>query len=183
MSLTTLLRNFFLKISSNLLYTLLFVFVTVNFFAQTFEVTDKSELTGDSNVFGLVYRDVNNNGSFDSNTDVRLSNIDVIVSSSTQTISVETDSEGKWIVENLPQGAVNISVDLSDIEACFDQTEGVDIQTIDIAPNSNYNAGNRGYFFELPEANCKDKIDIVLSDTNNGFNAQISVLDLINNLN
>lgn len=183
MSLSYLLRIFFIKLNSNLLYALIFAFINVNSFAQTLEVIDKNALTGDSNVFGLVYRDVNNNGSFDSNIDVRLSNIDVIVSSSTFTISVDTDSQGQWIVENLPQGIINVSVDLSDIEACFDQTEGDDIQIIDIAENSSNNAGNRGYFFELPEASCKDEIDVVLSESNGVFEAQISVLELINNLN
>ena len=100
-------------------------------------------------MFGVVYRDSNKNGNFDAGTDILLNNIDVIVSSTTFTISVDTDNQGRWIVDNLPEGDITVSVDLSDIEACFEQTQGVEIQNLTITQNVSVDAGDRGYYFEL----------------------------------
>ena len=163
------------------LYALLFI-SSFSAFSQSTIITDRNALNGNSEVFGVVYRDSNKNGNFDSGIDILLDNIDVIVSSSTFTISVDTDNQGRWIVDNLPEGDITVSVDLSDIEACFEQTQGVEIQNLTIAQNVSIDAGERGYYFELPETSCKNNIDILLSNSGGNSLAQVSVLDLINDL-
>ena len=109
-----------------------------NVFSQSTNLTDRGVLNGNSEVFGFVYRDSNNNGNFDSGIDILLDNIDVIVSSNSFTISVDTDNQGRWFVDNLPEGDITVSVDLSDIEACFEQTQGVEIQNMTITQKRFY---------------------------------------------
>lgn len=175
-------RTFFKDVTfPKVLYALLFI-SSFSAFSQSTIITDRNALNGNSEVFGVVYRDSNKNGNFDSGIDILLDNIDVIVSSSTFTISVDTDNQGRWIVDNLPEGDITVSVDLSDIEACFEQTQGVEIQNLTIAQNVSIDAGERGYYFELPETSCKNNIDILLSNSGGNSLAQVSVLDLINDL-
>ena len=163
------------------LYALLFISAS-SAYSQSTIITDRNALNGNSEVFGVVYRDSNKNGNFDSGTDILLNNIDVIVSSTTFTISVDTDNQGRWIVDNLPEGDITVSVDLSDIEACFEQTQGVEIQNLTITQNTSVDAGDRGYYFELPEPSCKTNVEISLSNSGGNSLAQVSVLDLINDL-
>ena len=81
-------------------------------FSQEPEFTDRNLLNGDSEVTGVIYRDMNNNGNYDATIDILLEDIDIIVASSNFTISVDTDENGQWIVKNLPPGNISISVDL-----------------------------------------------------------------------
>ena len=175
------LKSFFKEIT--FLKAIILLFISgFNAFSQSSEVTERGVLNGNSEVFGFVYRDINNNANFDSGIDILLENIDVIVSSNSFTISVDTDNQGRWIVDNLPEGDITVSVDLSDIEACFEQTQGVEIQNLTIAQNVSIDAGERGYYFELPETSCKNNIEILLSNSGGNSLAQVSVLDLINDL-
>ena len=174
-------RTFFKDITFlTVLCALLFISF-LSAYSQT-TITDRNALNGNSEVFGVVYRDSNKNGNFDSGIDILLDNIDVIVSSSTFTISVRTDNQGRWIVDNLPEGDITVSVDLSDIKACFEQTQGVEIENLTITQNVSIDAGERGYYFELPETSCKNNIEILLSNSGGNSLAQVSVLDLINDL-
>jgi gliding motility-associated-like protein len=173
-------KSFFKEITFLKALIILLSISGFNVFSQSSEVTERGVLNGNSEVFGFVYRDLNNNANFDSGIDILLDNIDVIVSSNSFTISVDTDNQGRWFVDNLPEGDITVSVDLSDIEACFEQTQGVEIQNMTITQNSSTDAGGRGYYFELPESSCKDNIEILLSNSQGNSLAQVSVLDLIN---
>ena len=51
-------------------------------------------------MFGVAGRDSNKNGNFDAGTDILLNNIDVIVSSTTFTISVDIDNQGGGLLIN-----------------------------------------------------------------------------------
>ncbi len=140
-------------------------------------------LTG--SVMGVVFDDVNGNGSQDPG-ETGLVGVDVIVSNGGFVDTVTTDASGNWTATGVPAGNTTADIDDATLAVGLVQTAGTDPSNVTVVAGATVDAGSDGYQAQAdvqvtklgPAAAEEDGgiINYLIITTNNGPATAIDVV-------